>query len=771
MFRAWVLWPTVLVLLGAMLAASLFGNTEQGAFAGQPTPTPKPNGLGSLTGVYDALLHDGPETTSYNCIFRLDHDNVSNEAKAAAQCYADTPGLSPGSPLVDPADGVPGPPPPPPYTTHRPAKLTGSYHSGTDSLSLVGCFRNVGGSIAPNVILQLTIPNAGASLPNLMGVALVYNNQSVTACAAGAPSGPFSAQAINLTRVSSARDFDSDGCTDRQELEKTEPISSCGDDPYNPHDSDLDFNGPFSSVASFIYADWNVSQSALLPGVYFFCIGNAGHNIGTNDLEARAQCYSSSPDLARLDRSAVPWRDVGLPGAPPPPPFSGNAPIALSGGVSPSGTVTMLGCLPNVGGVIGPNTMLETSFDVRTGSGWAGVYFNQTSSDCDADPPTPQGIPDAFFLMEVAQQDVAWDADGDGCTDAEELAIGGPIAGCGADPFNPFDSDADANGISHLTMTVDRADWDDLSSQILPGSYYNCAVSTVHSLGNNQLTSRVYCYIDAATLTLNCQATTGSPAAPCAMAASTCPPAAAIWCGDGVRAAPPPRIDDDVAPPDRSLFGDVDGGHTVLTGGYNPTTRSIDLSGCIQSVENATLGPSIYVELIFDVNTGVGAGSIYTQEQLVDCLAGTPQGAGQDASVTWAEQGPNYDTDRDKCSDARELSDSPTTGGLRDPFNFWDVRSVPVGVPAVSDRAVSVSDVVAVVARFGSHDAGATTIVSRYSHPVVTTVGPAPSYHPAFDTAGGLVGSSGGWNLKGPDGAVAVGDVLAIVSQFGMNCA
>lgn len=753
-----------------MLAASLFGDTEQGAFAlPPPTPTPKPNGLGSLTGVYDTLIHNGT-SNSYNCILRLDHDSVTNEAKAAAQCYADTPGLAPGSPLVDPADGVPGPPPPPPYTTHRPAKLAGTYNSGTDSLSLVGCFRNVGGSIAPNVILQLTIPNASASPPNLMGAALVYNKQSVAACAAGAPSGPFSAHALNLTRVSSARDFDSDGCTDRQELEKTEPISSCGDDPYNSHDSDFDFNGPFSAVASFIFADWNVSQNALLPGVYFSCIGNTEHNLGTNALEARVQCYSSSPDLAKLDRSAVPWRDVGLPGAPPPPPFSGNAPIALAGSVL-SGNATMLGCLPNVGGVIGPNTMLTMSVDVTTGSGSAGVYFNQTSGDCDADPPTPQGIPEATFLLEVAQQDVAWDADGDGCTDAEELAISGPVAGCGGDPFNPFDSDADANGVSHLTMTVDRADWDALSSQILPGSYYNCAASTVHSLGNNQLTSRVYCYIDAATLTVNCQATAGSTASPCAMAASTCPPAAAVWCGDGVRAAPPPRIDDDVAPPDRSLFGDVDGAHTVLTGGYNPMTRKIDLSGCIQSVENATLGPSIYVELTVDVNTGIGAALVYTQEQLVDCLAGAPQGAGQDASVAWAEQGPNFDTDQDKCTDARELSNSPTTGGLRDPFNFWDVRSVPIGVSSVSDRAVSVSDVVAVVARFGSNDAGATATVSRYSNPIVTTVGTAPSYHPAFDTAGGLAGSSGGWNVKGPDGAVAVGDILAIVGQFGMNCA
>lgn len=767
MARARFFWLIAVGLLAAALLPAAVGVGGRGVLAGLPpgpTPTPKPNGLGPLSGVYDALLHDGTKTSSgYHCMFRIDHDSVSHQAKAAAQCYADTPGLTPGSPLIDPADGAPGAPPPPPYNTAPPMKFYGAYAQGSDTLTLAGCIKNVGGAFAPNVIMQLTVPAAVASLPDLEGTALVYQRQSSANCAARTPSGAPSSQALNLTRVSSGRDFDGDGCSDAQELDKPSPQEPCGDDPFNPHDADLDVNGPFSATAPFLFADWD---GALVPGIYFSCLGNADHDLGTNAIDARARCYANAPAYAALGGSAVPWHDVGLPSAPPPPPFTPDAPIALTGGFA-SGAVLLLGCLPNIGGWLGPNAIVEFSFDLATGAGYAAVFGNQTNAGCDADPPLPEGLPEAFFALDVAPQDLAWDADGDGCTNAEELAVGGPPPACGDDPFNPFDSDINAGGVAHLVLTVNRAGW---NGAVVPGAFYHCSASTEHDGSTNALTTRVFCYVDDAGLTVNCQAVAGAPTTPCAASASTCPPADAVFCGDGLRDPPPPRIDPDPDPPERSAYGDVDSPHATLAGSYQPSSGLVTLAGCVQDVENSLLGPSVYLDITFDITTGLGTGLLYPHEQTADCVVGAPLGSGQSVVVAWAEQGAGFDTDRDTCSDSRELSDAASTGGLRDPFNHWDFRTVPTGLPPTRDRSVVTNDVTATVARFGATDAGGSALVNRYSHPVTTPISNDGAYYPAFDTAGGLIGSVGPRNLKGPDGAIAVADVAAIVSQFGNTC-
>ena len=41
------------------------------------------------------------------------------------------------------------------------------------------------------------------------------------------------------------------------------------------------------------------------------------------------------------------------------------------------------------------------------------------------------------------------------------------------------------------------------------------------------------------------------------------------------------------------------------------------------------------------------------------------------------------------------------------------------------------------------------------------------TYHVQADRSGALVGSAGAWNLKPPDGSIVVGDIGAVVAQFG----
>jgi len=376
--RAWALITGIALaaVIGLIVAFNMSGSGTDApeVFAGGPTP--KPGTDGNFAGIYDVLVHnnDKYEEGLFHCIIRLDDDAAAgdNDLKAAAQCYVDTPGLAPGSPLVDTADTIPGPPPPPPYGTAAPTKLNGSYTPGTDTIALTGCFSDVGGSLGPNVIAVVTIPNAKATLGTgiLSGTVLIYDNASNAQCAAKTPSGtPPQPLNVNLERIAATPvtttlgalvnatqqkipvistvgfnagwlvvvstgmnkelmviggtdvtamgcdpvpapcftnvtrhvqgtndaqghnngapvemvsalkrkqgnlDFDGDGCPDSDELAKT-PAAGCGDDPYNPLDSDASIDGPFYLTVTAMPADWNTTTNALIPGTYVHCIGN-----------------------------------------------------------------------------------------------------------------------------------------------------------------------------------------------------------------------------------------------------------------------------------------------------------------------------------------------------------------------------------------------------------------------------------------------------------------------------------------------------------------
>lgn len=122
------------------------------------------------------------------------------------------------------------------------------------------------------------------------------------------------------------------------------------------------------------------------------------------------------------------------------------------------------------------------------------------------------------------------------------------------------------------------------------------------------------------------------------------------------------------------------------------------------------------------------------------------------------------DDDNDGCNDVAEqqtLPGSEATGGRRHPHYYWDFFDVPTGLPPARDKAVNVGDIGGVVGRFGSS-----------GNPDGDPLAPPPptGYHTAYDRNGSIPGQNA-WNLQPPDGNVSIGDIGAVVAQFGHTCA
>ncbi|MEX1255640.1 MAG: flexitail domain-containing putative surface protein [Dehalococcoidia bacterium] len=126
------------------------------------------------------------------------------------------------------------------------------------------------------------------------------------------------------------------------------------------------------------------------------------------------------------------------------------------------------------------------------------------------------------------------------------------------------------------------------------------------------------------------------------------------------------------------------------------------------------------------------------------------------------------DSDRDGCLDSREVWNGPEGGGDHDPLSFWDFMDVWNGLPVERDRIIGVGDIGGVVARFGASRAipptPAEAVAEALTPPAATT-----GYHAAFDRSGSTPGGHP-WDLLPPDGTIAVGDIGAVVVQFGHSC-
>jgi hypothetical protein len=116
---------------------------------------------------------------------------------------------------------------------------------------------------------------------------------------------------------------------------------------------------------------------------------------------------------------------------------------------------------------------------------------------------------------------------------------------------------------------------------------------------------------------------------------------------------------------------------------------------------------------------------------------------------------PDYDSDG--CSDGREAGPNTSIGGGRNAQNTYDFFDVPLpaGGPGTGarDQRVTISDVVAVVSKFGSF---------MGSGPLAN----GQVYNPDFDRQ-----SRGPAPNLGPgNGAITIDDIVSSVAQFGATC-
>jgi hypothetical protein len=355
--RFWALGGALAALVAVLVLAITMtsGGSTGTALANQTPPTqppktptatgtPKPGSGGNLTGVFDVWVQAGAypvavkNTGLFHCIIYNAHDAGTNAIKSSAQCVADADIADPNSVVPDiPGEGgdtLPGPPPPPPYGAGVPSKGSGTYTPGTDTVVTTTCFKNIGGSLGPNIIAVVTVNNAKAQLTSTgkqHGALSIYGSQSKSQCDSLTPSGAkYLGVDLNIKlhpitganppnpvpwRTFNDLDYDNDGCNDIDELDKLSG-ASCGDDPWNPYDSGAavnDMTGSYYVLVTAREADacfggsWfgqgDVPQlyncaaqidRTFVPGAYYHCysyITDADAGGSAGKLTADILCY------------------------------------------------------------------------------------------------------------------------------------------------------------------------------------------------------------------------------------------------------------------------------------------------------------------------------------------------------------------------------------------------------------------------------------------------------------------------------------------------
>ena len=569
-----------------------------------------------------------------------------------------------------------------------------------------------------------------------------------------------------------ADDWDGDGCTDWDELDKD---FVNGRDPFNPNDCNIDdFTGSYSAIATVQAATDGTA------GSYFHAIIAIQHDTGDNTLTGALQVYIDSQLLSNAGpKNPVPTKQDGNPGAPPPPPYTVSAPTTVTGSFDKVNQLLIFDfCVRDIGGLFAPNVISHAEVDVHTLKGTVSVAGNQTQAACDsltANAATGQIVLPPTELV-LVRQGLNQNYDKDKCTDMEELLGTGP-ATCGDDPYNPHDSDENHGSVGNLLVTVfdcgtgtlpncgfeqgtdsvGGADWDKGLGEIIPGIYYHCITDMQHDKDTDELQLKAFCYIDSQTpgiCQINVEAYPGV-------------------CGDGIAGAGPPWPASKNPSPYEEAWADVDTNQTKLTGTYDPVAHELNIAGCFADKDGFGAQGNVYVDATIDSATGQGQVQLTiligdTAECIANTFAdGVPFPI---AKIEYVEQankagkGAGYDTDRDGCSDKEELTDNQVFGGLRDPYKYWDFYDPD------QNRQIALGDFLAVLSRFGASDLNNTTFINRHTDPLSDPPAP-PAYHPRFDRGGQQAGTAGmGWNETPPDGALALGDFLSLLRQFGHTC-
>jgi hypothetical protein len=123
-------------------------------------------------------------------------------------------------------------------------------------------------------------------------------------------------------------------------------------------------------------------------------------------------------------------------------------------------------------------------------------------------------------------------------------------------------------------------------------------------------------------------------------------------------------------------------------------------------------------------------------------------------ATTWV----NHDTDKDGCTDSKELGPDQLLGGRRDPTNFWDFFDTWTvdGGGYVRDKIVTSADVYAVTDRFFTDG-------DPNADPLATPSA-SNNYHPAFDRTEDP-NSSESWDLLKGNGQIRADDISFAANQ------
>ncbi len=216
--------------------------------------------------------------------------------------------------------------------------------------------------------------------------------------------------------------------------------------------------------------------------------------------------------------------------------------------------------------------------------------------------------------------------------------------------------------------------------------------------------------------------------------------------------------------------------HAELSSGFGAFT-STHLGNVIELTINCTAGDSVNKVALTAATGGNPLGSSFQDAdgvefpakavgtQSVDLDGDSTAEAGvaiADAlTINCVAAAAGLDSDGDGCTNQAELGLDPAQGGQRNPNNFWDFFDTP-NRGNTRDRTINLSDLFGVASRFAA-------VGDPSGDPLAGPVPASPAYHTGFDR-GGRVGASI-WNQAPADGSINVGDIFAVIQQFGHSCA
>jgi hypothetical protein len=327
-----------------------------------------------------------------------------------------------------------------------------------------------------------------------------------------------------------ADDWDGDGCTDWDELDKnftgSFPVSVAGPvngtDPFNPNDCDTNLDSNIS-ILTTISRDNSNAFLGTGNGNYFKCLASFADpkGGGSRTIAIRLGCYSDSPLTVVNSSYADAGGNATCPPAPssmcgdgkagggPPSavclPSAGNCtgayididtaqyPVVTTDGCgSPTpancydpgtNSLSLGGCFAGFGGVaFGPNVYGSGSFDTRVGAGAFTIRIGITSgADCADGPPFATGtdIVGVATYVELGSKKTLGgsaipvtghkNSDRDGCTDTQELRSAQGDGGQ-RDPYNSYDymnpTGDKLNRVDDILATVGEYFDDDPSGDI-----------------------------------------------------------------------------------------------------------------------------------------------------------------------------------------------------------------------------------------------------------------------------------------------------------------